>query len=55
MSALAASGLPDARRTERAGEVRHRFGVGQRSRPDRELRRRVPIAALDRVARRAHG
>ena len=46
--------LARPRRPESAREVRHGFDMGQRARPDRKLRRRVPIAALDRVARRAH-
>ena len=46
--------LARARRPEGAGEVRHGLDVGQWGGPHSELRRRVPIAALDRVARRAH-
>ena len=46
--------LARPRRTKGAGEVGHSLSVGQRAGPDCKLRRRVPIPALDRIARRAH-
>ena len=46
--------LAGARRPESSGEVRHGFSVRQRGRPDRKLRRRVPISPLERVPCRTH-